>query len=200
MSHLETLYLSHLPTSLPIHIALFRDLRNAAFLREQLLSGNSAFEYAFVDASMIFSRTHILAAIFRAVNGHISSRLKSRNVHSEIVFCLSPNNNIAESFRKFGITDSTKDLLVVKVSVTPDITHDSVVEHLGKFIEATPLPFDDETLATLSNISKIRKVYKLSPALAVAATTSSCIGEAGGGEKKGLEACVLGAMALRGAS
>lgn len=53
MSHLETLYLPHLPPSLPIHISLFRDLRNAAFLREQLLAGNSAFEYAFVDASMV---------------------------------------------------------------------------------------------------------------------------------------------------
>lgn len=84
--------------------------------------------------------------------------------------------------------------------MTLDITHDFVAGHLGRFIEATPLPFDDETLATLSNISKIRKVYKLGPAVAVATTTSSGTNEAGGGKKNRLEASVLGAMALRGAS
>lgn len=53
MSHVETLQISYLPESLPIHIALYRDLENAAFLREQLLAGNSAFEYAFIDATMV---------------------------------------------------------------------------------------------------------------------------------------------------
>lgn len=83
--------------------------------------------------------------------------------------------------------------------MTPDITHDTVAGHLGEVIEATPLPFDDETLTTLSNVSKIRKVYKLGPA-STAATTPSHISGAGDHEKKGLEACLLGAMALRGAS
>lgn len=45
----------------------------------------------------IFSRTHILAAVFRAVNDYMNGRLKSRNVHSEIVFSLSPNNNVGST-------------------------------------------------------------------------------------------------------
>jgi hypothetical protein len=53
MSNLETIHLSHLPSTLPIHVALYRDLQNASFLREQLLAGNSEFEYAFIDASMV---------------------------------------------------------------------------------------------------------------------------------------------------
>lgn len=51
--YLETLHLSHLPESLPVHVALYRDLKNASFLRSQLLSGNAEFEYAFIDASMV---------------------------------------------------------------------------------------------------------------------------------------------------
>ena len=43
----------------------------------------------------IVSTTHILAAVFRAVNDLVNDRLKSRNVHSEIVFALSPNNNVS---------------------------------------------------------------------------------------------------------
>jgi EKC/KEOPS complex subunit CGI121/TPRKB len=38
---------------------------------------------------------HVLAAVFRAANDYLNNRLKSRNVHSEIVFALSPNNNVS---------------------------------------------------------------------------------------------------------
>lgn len=108
---LETINLPHLPSSLPVHVALYRDVQNASFLRQQLLSANADFEYALIDASMvcleyiafrilqsnwdqIFSRAHALSAAFRAVNDYLNGRLKSRNVHSEIVYSLSPTNNV----------------------------------------------------------------------------------------------------------
>jgi hypothetical protein len=37
------------------------------------------------------------SAIFRAINDSINGRLKSRNVHSEIVFNLSSNNNVRDT-------------------------------------------------------------------------------------------------------
>jgi hypothetical protein len=43
----------------------------------------------------VVSRVHALAAAFRAVNDLIEGRLRSRNVHSEVVFALSPNNNVS---------------------------------------------------------------------------------------------------------
>jgi EKC/KEOPS complex subunit CGI121/TPRKB len=52
-SKLETINLPHLPYSVPVHVALYRDVQNATFLRQQLVSGNSDFEYAFIDASMV---------------------------------------------------------------------------------------------------------------------------------------------------
>ncbi|KAJ5095760.1 hypothetical protein NUU61_005116 [Penicillium alfredii] len=193
-SYLETIALPHLPPSLPVHVALYRDVQNSAFLKQQLLAGNAEFEYALIDASMVLSRAHATSAVFRAVNDYIHERLKSRNVHSEIVFSLSPTNNIADSFRKFGITDSTKDLLVVKVSESPEITHDSVATHLGSSIQGTPVPFDDETLSKISDVGKIKKLYKLG------ALPSPGQGNAAQGDdaKRRLELSLLGAIALRG--
>ncbi|OJI82205.1 hypothetical protein ASPTUDRAFT_45604 [Aspergillus tubingensis CBS 134.48] len=194
---LETIHLSHLPLSMPVHVALYRDVQNAPYLRQQLMSANAEFEYAFIDASTVLSRTHLLSAVFRAVNDYMNGRLKSRNVHSEMVFSLSPATNIAESFRKFGITDSTKDLLVVKLSVTPEITHDSVAAHLGQNVEGTPVPFDDETLSKISDIAKIKKAYKLG------ALNTTPPNQANGTQDNGmrrLELSVLGAIALRGAT
>lgn len=47
-----------------------------------------------LTCSKIVSSTHLLAAIFRAANDKVNDRLKSKNVHSEMVFCLSMNNNV----------------------------------------------------------------------------------------------------------
>lgn len=91
---METVQLPHLPEH-PLRIGLFKDVKNARYLRQQLLDGNSDFEYAFLDPAAVLSRSHVLAACFRAINDMQNARLKSRNVHSEIVFSLSPNNNVS---------------------------------------------------------------------------------------------------------
>ncbi|KAA8647314.1 hypothetical protein EYZ11_007479 [Aspergillus tanneri] len=196
-SSLETIFLPHLPSSMPVHVALYRDLKNAPFLRQQLLSGNSDFEYALIDASMVLSRAHALSAVFRAVNDYLNERLKSRNIHSEIVFSLSSTNNIADSFRKFGITDSTKDLLVIRVSVDPSITHDTVAAHLSQSIEGSSIPFTDESLSEISDVAKIKKAYKLG---VLASTPTNQVNGVLDNQAKQLELSVLGAIALRGAT
>jgi hypothetical protein len=61
---LQTLQLEHLPASHTIHIALFRNITNAAFLQQQLLAGNSAFEYALIDASVVSPSICISLPIF----------------------------------------------------------------------------------------------------------------------------------------
>ena len=91
---MEIIALPHLPQQ-PLRVCLFKDVKNVPFLRQQLLDGNTEYEYAFLDASVLLSRNHVFAACFRAINDMVNGRLKSRNVHSEIVFSLSPNNNVS---------------------------------------------------------------------------------------------------------
>jgi len=50
---LESFNLEHLPSSHTIHISLYKDVKNAAFLHQQLLAGNTEFEYALIDASVV---------------------------------------------------------------------------------------------------------------------------------------------------
>ncbi|KAI9648202.1 hypothetical protein NHQ30_002834 [Ciborinia camelliae] len=199
MTLLQTIPLEHLPETHTLHIALYRNIRNASFLHQQLLIGNTDFEYALIDASVVLSRLHILAAAYRAVNDALEGRLKSRNIHSEIVFSLSMNNNIAESFRRFGITPTTTSLLVVKIA--PASSASQISEHLASAVEGEAVAFEDGELRSMTDVARVKKLYKLN---------------AGGGGKKGgangvtnenaenerkeLEIMVLGAMALRGAT
>ncbi|THV46772.1 hypothetical protein BGAL_0361g00100 [Botrytis galanthina] len=199
---LQTIPLEHLPESHTLHIALYRNITNASFLHQQLLTGNTDFEYAFIDASVVLSKLHILAAAYRAINDALEERLKSRNIHSEIVFSLSMNNNIAESFRRFGITPTTTSLLVVKVA--PASSASQISEHLSSVIEGEPVPFEDESLASMVDIARVKKLYKLS-ALGGGAKKGGANGVNGKvenkvEERKELEIMVLGAMALRGAT
>ncbi len=205
---LQKIQLSHMPPELVLHVALYHDVKNAIYLRQQLLDGNADYEYAFIDASMILSQTHILAVAFRAMNDYLHERLKSRNIHSEIVFALSPNNNIGEAFKKFGISGSTTDLLVIKVSTSQSVTEESVGKHLGDAVEGEALHFNDESLQALSDLSKIRKAYKIGsappskgqskqPKLLV---NGDPLDSASTKERKELEIAILGAVALRGAT
>lgn len=184
-TNMESLTLPHFPSN-GLLLGLFTQVSNASFLRQQLLEGNSAFEYAFLDASVLLSRSHILAAIFRSLTDAQANRLKSRNVHSEIVFDLSPNNNIAESFRRFGIQDSTRNLVAVKV--LGDARVEEVEAHLRANVQGEVRELTDEALAEVRDEARIRKVYRVEQPKK---------GEIGVLSKEA-EAFVLGSMALKG--
>lgn len=53
MAQLTQLHLAHLPSEITIYAVLFTSLNNAPFLRQQLLDGNTDFEYAFLDAKSV---------------------------------------------------------------------------------------------------------------------------------------------------
>ena len=53
MATLETINLEHIPATHSVHVAVYKDIQNAEFLQQQLLSRNQEFEYAFIDASCV---------------------------------------------------------------------------------------------------------------------------------------------------
>jgi len=84
-------------------------------------------------------------------------KMKTRTLHSEIIFNLSPSTNINDSFKKFGILDNTKDILVVM------ITQENAVEkisELSRLMKGTLVSLT--SLATISDKEKIKKVYGVS--------------------------------------
>ncbi|KIX93218.1 uncharacterized protein Z520_11072 [Fonsecaea multimorphosa CBS 102226] len=193
----EIIKLAHMPPELALYVAMYTDVQNAPFLKEQLLAGNSDFEYAFVDARMIVSVNHVLAAAFRAMNDYLHDRLKSRNIHSEI---------IGEAFRRFGVSESTRDLLVLKVATTPEVILESVAEHLSTHIQGQASAFDDAIFCKVADVDRIRKVYKLNSATSGGRSGKAVNGISGASssasmdETKTLEVQILGLMALRGAT
>lgn len=52
MASVRTFSLPHYE-AYPVHVALFKDVKNASFLRRQLLEANPDYDYAFLDGSMV---------------------------------------------------------------------------------------------------------------------------------------------------
>jgi EKC/KEOPS complex subunit CGI121/TPRKB len=117
---------------------------------------------------------------------------------------LHPNNNIGESYRKFGIADDTKSLIAVKLSLTPETTSESVANHLRGVVQGESIDIGErgEEIGAYADLQKLDATYKLGP-----------VGGAkpGGGKKgavngtapeddkrKEMEAVILGMMTIKG--
>ncbi|PHH93062.1 hypothetical protein CDD83_1764 [Cordyceps sp. RAO-2017] len=194
---LETVRLEHLPDSHAVHLALFRDVQNAAFLHQQLLDRNADFEYGFIDASVIVSRRQLLSAVFKAVLAVINGSLKTPNVHSEMVCSLSASNNIADAYRRFGISPATKHLIVVKVTFpTASCPHppsaNSIWTHLSANVQGHAVSATDENIGSATDPAKVRKYYKLNGLSFLDSIKTD-------DEKRAeMELLILSSMALRG--
>ncbi|CAN9180910.1 unnamed protein product [Alternaria sp. RS040] len=221
MASVRTFSLPHYE-AYPVHVALFKDVKNASFLRRQLLEANPDYDYAFLDASMILTPHHLLSATFLALHGHLTHRAKTRTPHSELVFRLSPNNNIGESYKKFGIADTTTALIAVKLPLSPSsiastdekstyekdesITNESVSSHLGSAVEGTSVELGEtgEELGMWCDVDKVKKVYKLGGDGGKKGKKGAVNGDGGdverrkAEEKKDIESVVLGIIALKG--
>ncbi|CAN9207597.1 unnamed protein product [Alternaria alternata] len=221
MASVRTFSLPHYE-AYPVHVALFKDVKNASFLRRQLLEANPDYDYAFLDASMILTPHHLLSATFLALHGHLTHRAKTRTPHSELVFRLSPNNNIGESYKKFGIADTTTALIAVKLPLSPSSTastdekstyekdesikNESVSLHLGSAVEGTSVELGEtgEELGMWCDVDKVRKAYKLGGDGGKKGKKGAVNGDGGdverrkAEEKKDIESVVLGIIALKG--
>lgn len=197
MAFVRSFYLPHYDAH-PVHVALFKDVSNAAFLRRQLLDANPEFDYAFLDATMILSAQQLLLSSLLALHSSLLGTLKTRTPHSELVFRLHPNNNIGESYRKFGIGDESTHIVAVKLGLTPEVTVDSVGKHLAEAVQGTSVEIAEQggELGMWADEAKIRKIYKLN---------DTNQGKKGAGvngvakdEREVLESVILGIISLKG--
>ncbi|KAL5119382.1 hypothetical protein ACEQ8H_002651 [Pleosporales sp. CAS-2024a] len=201
MARVRTFTLPHYQ-AYPVHVALFTHVNNAAFLRTQLRAANVDFDYAFLDAEMILSPAHLLSAAFLTIHALSTRRQKTRTPHSELVFRLSPTNNIGDSYAKFGLTDTTTTLIAIKLPlkqstqphappwvVDDTLTNQSVSDHLATLVDGSSVDIGEkgDELGQCCHVDKIRKVYKLGDA----GTTED--------DKKHMELVILGTIALKGA-
>ncbi|KAK1927606.1 kinase binding protein CGI-121-domain-containing protein [Papiliotrema laurentii] len=163
-----------------VHLALFDNLSNAPEIRRKLISaaqmdgpeGAAAkreVEFGFIDASMLVSRQHLITALQMTLllalpadlsgSSAVVPKTRSHNLHSEILLTLHTNNIISEAIKKFGISDSTRTLCVVRFgsSQQADVWRDMEKVVQGQLVPLSKLDSDE-----YADWKSLDKLYKLS--------------------------------------
>ncbi|XP_051976469.1 EKC/KEOPS complex subunit TPRKB [Xyrauchen texanus] len=133
---------------------LFKDVKNATELRK--LAVNGEIKGALINPSMIVDSFQVLVAANKAVHLHKIGKMKTRSLYSEIIFNLSPTNNISEAFKRFGISDSDGAVHIVLVHNKEETLN---IEDIISKVDGQQIPV--EKVSDLTDAAKIKKLYKV---------------------------------------
>ncbi|PSR72866.1 hypothetical protein PHLCEN_2v11233 [Hermanssonia centrifuga] len=155
-----------------VYIALFDRVSNAAEIRSRLVKAVSMtgpegehereiMNFAFIDARLICSRLHLQTAIYHAAVAHIQKSLRTKTVHSEVLWILNPSNNISEAIRRYGVSDDSTAVFVVRIA---NSTTD-VKTKMQSVVKGDLVPISD--LQNITDWGNVKKYNKLNndPAL-----------------------------------
>lgn len=135
---------------------LFKDVKNATELRKMAVNGE--IKGALINPSMVVDAFQILVAANKAVHLHKIGKMKTRSLYSEIIFNLSPTNNISEAFKRFGVSDSDSAVHIVLVhNKEENLNVDDIISK----VDGQQIPVDQ--VSELMDAAKIKKLYKVAP-------------------------------------
>ncbi|KAJ1983896.1 hypothetical protein H4R34_000996 [Dimargaris verticillata] len=138
-----------------VFLSLWRDVSNVAELSAALRSQTANFSFALVDAQVALDSFQLLAAAHRAVQAAAHDQLRTRNIYSEIIYCLSPEIHIAEAYTRYGLSPSTRHVVAVGVGIDPT----KFDQEVQATIEGTQVPMAG--LGKFTNIALVRQYYKV---------------------------------------
>ncbi|THV07436.1 CGI-121-domain-containing protein [Dendrothele bispora CBS 962.96] len=166
---MQSFVFDHIPNNNIAYFALYSPVQNPAELKRRIIEAakiegeegdkeRDAVNFAFIDASLITSKLHLETAIYQAILAESQGSLRTKTVHSEILFALNPTNNITEAIRRYGVSDSTKSLLIAHIT-DKSKSSSAIEEKLNKVVDGTMVSFKE--LDAITDWDRIKKYYKL---------------------------------------
>ncbi|KAA1090161.1 hypothetical protein PGTUg99_036705 [Puccinia graminis f. sp. tritici] len=155
-----------------MNVWLFEQVKNTAEIKKALIQASqtndeaeqSRLDWAFIDASMITSRQHLTTAVCQALVTQSHGALKTKTLHSEILWTLSPGTNIMEAIKKFGLGPQTNALLLVKLQPIEgdnQPSKEALNQAAQALVDGTLVKLDDHLGKSIVNWKELRKIYKL---------------------------------------
>ncbi|XP_016392021.1 EKC/KEOPS complex subunit Tprkb-like [Sinocyclocheilus rhinocerous] len=135
---------------------LFKDVKNATELRKMAVNGE--IKGALINPSLVVDAFQILVAANKAVHLHKNGKMKTRSLYSEIIYNLSPTNNISEAFKRFGISDSDSAVHIVLVHNKDETLS---IDNIISKVDGQQIAVD--RVSDLTDVAKIKKLYKVAP-------------------------------------
>ncbi|KAF8189715.1 kinase binding protein CGI-121-domain-containing protein [Pholiota molesta] len=161
-----------------VSIALFRNVTNAGAAKARIIAAataegeagdaeREAVNFAFIDARLITSKLHLETAVYQALLAASQGALRTRTVHSEILYNLNPTHNastITEAIRRYGVSEANTDVIVVRVD-SPDLTPEAILQKMEAVVVGKLSPLTE--LEYVSDWVSIKKYHKLNGEVAI---------------------------------
>ncbi|CAI4047760.1 hypothetical protein SKDZ_13G0980 [Saccharomyces kudriavzevii ZP591] len=140
-----------------ISIAFFEQVRNADEIRSRMAELSTSF--AFIDPRLICSEEQVYSAVYKTLIEVNYNKMRTRNLNSECVLCLSPTSNISYAFQIFGIKDDSSQLICLKFHTgDDDLDRERLAAELSSVVTGVEIEFNDENLSKFYDELLIRKV------------------------------------------
>ena len=78
------------------------------------------------------SPLHLAVAVNRALHNEKNKTMKTKSINTEIILCLSPNNNISQSLTRFGLNANSYNVISLSVADTADVLSEKVQDLKSK--------------------------------------------------------------------
>eukprot|EP00877_Chromochloris_zofingiensis_P004958 jgi/Chrzof1/14463/Cz09g03260.t1 len=136
-------------------VLLFTNVTNSRDIRQKILTADINPEFAFINAEAVPDLLPLQLAAHKALTADVRGKLITKTLHSELVCNLSGSKHIAETLKRFGVSDTTQNLLVARFDATPQD-----LEYIISVVEGQQVPL--ESLASVAKAEVISKYYKIS--------------------------------------
>ncbi|ODV81650.1 protein CGI121 [Suhomyces tanzawaensis NRRL Y-17324] len=147
----------------PVFVSLFTGVSEDTLntIKTELVAANKDYDFCFLNTNHVISLEHLYHSLYKSVLNHKNGTMRAKTLHTEIIFNLSPINNIMDALRRFGVDPECPDVIAIKVTDEP---FEEVYKHLRKIVGAEAVEINDRVLEGLINVPKVKKIYKLNDA------------------------------------
>lgn len=130
-------------------------------VKQELKNGNSVYDYCFISTAHVISLDQLHCSLHRSVQNHALERMRANTINTEILYNLSPTNNINEAIKRFGVDESRSDVIVVKVAKDAELDEKDLQEKLQLLLNAESCEISDQTLHERVDTPKFKKLFKI---------------------------------------
>lgn len=137
-------------------------------LLTDMKSPHTDWNVCLLNTNHLVSREQINSSIFRSVRNYKNDTMKAKSLDAEIIFNLSPVNNIMDAFKRFGVDPKCPNLVSIRVLLSKNSSPEDAfkdIEAKLNLLQSSSTPLDDAALFQYMDMKRITKIFKLNDAI-----------------------------------